>query len=152
VQVAAVVNEVAPNSGSAKQLTTYNTVDYGTGRVALAKVESQGPGTDPWSTGLLIMNTSSNAGDVTLTYYNASSGVQIGSTVDLGTLQPNRVISVYQPKTYAPLPAGTVATAVIAAAGGTTIAVNCNEADTTPITFMSYSGQWYTPVYDRAFN
>ena len=134
IALAAIVNEVAPASGAAHQLTTYNTFSGGAATSHLALVESAGP--DGWSTGLGIMNTGTTTTTVTVTYYDTVAGTAVG-TAQTMTLAPNAFWGVYQPS--AGLPAGSVATAVITTAAGGQVAVICNESNAG--TFMSYDGQ-----------
>jgi hypothetical protein len=134
IALAAIVNEVAPSSGPARQLTTYNTFGAGAPTSNLALVESAGP--DGWSTGLGIMNTGTAATTVTVTYYDTGAGTPVG-TAQTMVLAPNAFWGVYQPS--AGLPAGSVATAVITTSTGGQLAVICNESNAS--TFMSYDGQ-----------
>jgi len=133
VAIAAIVNEVAPSSTSAKQSTAYNTFPSGSATLHLPLVESAG--TDGWSTGEGIMNTGSAATTVTVTYFDTASGAAVG-TPDTTTLQPNAFWGLYQPA--AGLPAGDRASAVVTTSSGGQVAVICNESNAT--SFMSYSG------------
>ena len=130
----AVVNEVAPSTTSAKQSTSYNTFTAGSGSTHVALVENAG--SDPWNTGLGIMNTGITSTTVTVNYFNAASGAAVG-TPQTQTLASHAFWGLYQPG--GGLPSGTRATAVITASSGGQVAVICNESSST--TFMSYDGQ-----------
>jgi hypothetical protein len=133
--IAAIVNEVAPSSNPlVQQSTAYNTFAAGSSSLHLPLVESAGA--DGWSTGLGIMNTGASVTTVTATYYDAATGVQIG-TPDTLTLQPNAFWGLYQPA--GGLPNGMRASAVVTTGTGGQVAVICNETSAT--TFMSYNGQ-----------
>jgi hypothetical protein len=132
--LAAIVNEVAPSSISAKQSTSYNTFSSGAAILQLPLVENAG--SDPWNTGLGIMNTSSTSTTVVVNYYDAVIGTVIGTT-QVQTLAPRAFWGLYQPT--GGLPSGSRATAVVRTSGGGQMAVICNESS--PTTFMSYSGQ-----------
>jgi alpha-tubulin suppressor-like RCC1 family protein len=135
VQVAAIVNEVAPpGTGSARQSTSYNAFGAGSGTLHLPLVENAG--SDPWNTGLGIMNTGSTSTTVQVTYYDNVTGGIVG-TAQLQTLAPHAFWGLYQPT--GGLPAGTRATAVVTTSTGGQVAVICNESS--PTTFMSYNGQ-----------
>jgi len=134
VAVAAIVNEVAPSSTSAKQSTSYNAFTAGSATVHLPLVENAG--TDPWNTGEGIMNTGTASTTVTVTYYNTVTGASVGAPQTL-TLAPHAFWGLYQPA--GGLPSGTRATAVITTASGGQVAAICNESSGT--TFMSYDGQ-----------
>jgi hypothetical protein len=135
VQVAAIVNEVAPpGTGSARQSTSYNAFSAGSGTLHLPLVENAG--SDPWNTGLGIMNTGSTSTTVQVTYYDNVTGGIVG-TAQLQTLAPHAFWGLYQPT--GGLPAGTRATAVVTTSTGGQVAVICNESS--PTTFMSYNGQ-----------
>jgi hypothetical protein len=134
VAVAAIVNEVAPSSTSAKQSTSYNTFSAGSAALHLPLVENAG--SDPWNTGEGIMNTGTAGTTVTVNYYNTATGASIGTTQTL-TLAPNAFWGLYQPT--GGLPGGTRATAVITTSSGGQVAAICNESSAT--TFMSYDGQ-----------
>jgi HYR domain len=134
VAVAAIVNEVAPSSTSAKQSTAYNTFASGSATLHLPLVESAG--SDGWSTGEGIMNTGSAATTVTVNYYDTSTGAAVGATQTL-SLASNAVWGLYQPS--GGLPSGARATAVITTSSGGQVAAICNESTST--TFMSYDGQ-----------
>jgi hypothetical protein len=133
VMLAAIVNEVAPASGSAKQSTSYNTVAGGAASANLPLAESAGA--DGWSTGLGIMNTGSTATTATVTYFDAASGAPVG-TPQSQLLAPNAFWGLYQPT--GGLPAGGRASAQVTTSGGS-VAVICNQ--TNPTSFMSYDGQ-----------
>jgi hypothetical protein len=133
VAIAAIVNEVAPSTTSAKQSTAYNTFAAGSSSLHLPLVESAGP--DGWSTGEGIMNTGTAATMVTVTYYDTITGVQVGTPQSL-TLQPNAFWGLYQPT--GGLPSGMRASAVVTTAAGGQVAVICNESNAT--SFMSYTG------------
>jgi Big-like domain-containing protein len=132
--LAAIVNEVAPSSTSAKQSTSYNAFSAGSATLHLPLVENAG--SDPWNTGEGIMNTGAGSTTVTVTYYNTSTGAAVG-TPQTQTLAPHAFWGLYQPT--GGLPSGTRATAVITTASGGQIAAVCNESSST--TFMSYDGQ-----------
>jgi Fibronectin type III domain len=134
IALAAIVNEVAPVTGSAQQLTTYNAFAGGAPTSNLALVENAGA--DGWSTGLGIMSTGTATTTVTVTYYDPGSGAAVGTAQTI-SLAPNAFWGVYQPTSG--LPAGTVATAVVTTSTGGQVAVICNESNST--TFMSYDGQ-----------
>ena len=84
--VAVTVNEVAPASGIARQSTSYNGFAAGVATANLPLVESAGAG--GWSTGEGIMTTGSTATTVTITYYDTSTGAQIGTPAQQAP-QPN---------------------------------------------------------------
>jgi hypothetical protein len=132
--LAAIVNEVAPSSTSTKQSTSYNTFSSGAAILQLPLVENAG--SDPWNTGLGIMNTSSTSTTVLVNYYDAVTGTVIGTT-QVQTLAPRAFWGLYQPS--GGLPTGTRATAVVTTSSGGQVAVVCNESS--PTTFMSYSAQ-----------
>jgi Fibronectin type III domain len=134
IALAAIVNEVAPVTGTAQQLTTYNAFGSGAPTSNLALVESAGP--DGWSTGMGIMNTGTATTTVTVTYYDTAAGTPVG-TAQTMVLAANAFWGVFQPT--AGLPAGSVATAVVATSTGGQVAVICNESNAG--TFMSYDGQ-----------
>ena len=134
VPIAAIVTEVAPSATSARQSTAYNTFAAGSSSQRLPLVESAGA--DGWSTGDVIMNTGAAATLVTVTYYDAVTGTQVGTPQSL-TVQPNAIWGLYQPT--GGLPAGTRASAIVTTAAGGQVAVICNESNAT--TFMSYIGQ-----------
>jgi hypothetical protein len=134
LSLAAIVNEVAPSSTSAKQSTSYNTFSSGVAILHLPLVENAG--SDPWNTGLGIMNTSSSSTTVLVNYYDAVIGTVIGTT-QTQTLAPRAFWGLYQPT--GGLPSGSRATAVVRTSGGGQVAVICNESS--PTTFMSYNGQ-----------
>jgi len=134
VAIAAIVNEVAPSTTSAKQSTAYNTFASGSAALHLPLVESAG--SDGWSTGEGIMNTGSTATTVTVTYYDTASGAAIGTPQSL-SLQPNAYWGLYQP--LGGLVGGARASAVVTTAAGGQVAVICNESNAT--SFMSYIGQ-----------
>src|ERR1700674_1633131 len=135
VAIAAHVNEVAPSSNPAvQQSTAYNTFAAGSSSLHLPLVDSAGR--DGWSTGEGIMNTGTAATTVTVTYYDAATGLQVG-TVDTLSLQPNAFWGLYQPT--GGLPAGERASAVVTTSSGGQVAVICNESNST--TFMSYGAQ-----------
>ena len=133
VAVATIVNEVAPSSTSAKQSTAYNTFSSGSTTLHLPLVESAG--SDGWSTGEGIMNTGSAVANVTVVYYDTSTGTMIG-TPDSMSLQPNAFWGLYQPA--GGLPGGDRASVTVVTQGGQ-VAVICNESSAT--SFMSYGGQ-----------
>jgi alpha-tubulin suppressor-like RCC1 family protein len=131
----AIVNEVAPaGTGPARQSTSYNTFSTGSSIVHLVLVENAG--SDPWNTGLGIMNTGSAPTTVQVFYYDAFDGTSVG-TWQTVTLARRAFWGLYQPT--GGLPVGTRATAMITASGGGQIAVVCNESS--PTTFMSYNAQ-----------
>jgi hypothetical protein len=132
--LAAIVNEVAPSSTSAKQSTSYNTFSAGSASLHLPLVENAG--SDPWNTGEGIMNTGGGSTTVTVSYYNAGTGAAFG-TVQTQTLAPNAFWGLFQPT--GGLPSGSRATAVVTTSSGGQVAVICNESSAT--TFMSYDGQ-----------
>ncbi len=134
VAIAAIVNEVAPSSTSAKESTAYNTFAAGSSSLHLPLVENAG--SDVWSTGEGIMNTGTAATMVTVTYYDTAAGAQVGTPQSV-SLQPNAYWGLYQPT--GGLAAGTRASAVVTTATGGQVAVICNESNNT--SFMSYSGQ-----------
>ena len=134
VTLAAIVNEVAPSSISAKQSTSYNTFSAGSASLHLPLVENAG--SDPWNTGEGIMNTGTISAAIQVTYYDATTGAAIGTPQALG-LAPHAFWGVYQPT--GGLPSGTRATAVVTTSIGGQVAVICNESS--PTTFMSYDGQ-----------
>jgi len=132
--LAAIVNEVAPSSTSAKQSTSYNAFGAGSPTLHLPLVENGG--SDPWNTGEGIMNTGTASTTVTVSYFDAATGAAVG-TPQAQTLAPHAFWGLYQPT--GGLPSGTRATAVIATSSGGQVAVICNESSTS--TFMSYDGQ-----------
>jgi alpha-tubulin suppressor-like RCC1 family protein len=134
VSLAAIVNEVASSTTSAKQSTSYNTFSAGSATVNLPLVENGG--SDPWNTGEGIMNTGTSSATIQVSYYNSADGTAIG-TPQLQTLAPHAFWGVYQPT--GGLPSGTRATAVITTSTGGEVAVICNQSSAT--TFMSYDGQ-----------
>ena len=134
VMLAAIVNEVASvTNPAAQQSTSYNTFTSGSLVTNLALVTNASP--DGWSTGEGIMNTGSASTTVTVTYFDASTGLPVG-TPQTQPLAPNAFWGVYQPT--AGLPAGGRATAVVSTSGGQ-VAVICNENSAS--SFMSYGGQ-----------
>jgi photosystem II stability/assembly factor-like uncharacterized protein len=134
VTLAAIVNEVAPANGSARQSTSYNTFGGSATSANLPLVESAGA--DGWSTGLGIMNTGSTATTVAVTYFDAATGAPIG-TAQSQMLAPNAFWGLYQPT--GGLPLGSRANALVTSNSGATVAVICNEVNAT--SFMSYDGQ-----------
>src|SRR5690348_1219495 len=135
VAIAAIVNEVAPSGNPAvQQSTAYNTFAAGSSSLHLPLVESGGA--DGWSTGEGIMNTGASATTVTVTYYDAASGLQVG-TPDILLLQPNAFWGLYQPA--GGLPSGDRASATVTTSAGGQVAVICNESNST--SFMSYTAQ-----------
>jgi hypothetical protein len=135
VAVAATVNEVAPSGNAAvQQSTAYNTFAAGSSSLHLPLVDSAG--SDGWSTGEGIMNTGMAATTVTMTYYDAASGLQVG-TPDTLLLQPNAFWGLYQPA--GGLPSGDRASATVTTTAGGQVAVICNESNAT--SFMSYTAQ-----------
>jgi hypothetical protein len=132
--LAAIVNEVAPSNTTAKQSTSYNTFSAGSGSVDVALVENAG--SDPWNTGLGIMNTGTGSTTVTVSYFDDVTGTAVG-TPQMQTLSAHAFWGLYQPT--GGLPSGSRATAVITTSSGGQVAVICNESSTT--TFMSYDGQ-----------
>jgi hypothetical protein len=135
VSLAAIVNEVAPaGTGPARQSTSFNTFSAGSGSLHLPLVENAG--SDPWNTGLGIMNTGSTSAAVQVTYYDSVTGAPIGAP-QTQALAPRAYWGLYQPT--GGLPAGSRATAVVTTSAGGQIAVVCNESSAT--TFMSYNGQ-----------
>ncbi len=134
VSLAAIVNEVASSTTSAKQSTSYNTFSAGSATVNLPLVENGG--SDPWNTGVGIMNTGTGSATVQVSYYDSATGTAIG-TAQLQSLASHAFWGVYQPT--GGLPSGTRATAVVTTSTGGQVAVICNESSAT--TFMSYDGQ-----------
>jgi alpha-tubulin suppressor-like RCC1 family protein len=132
--LAAIVNEVAPSTTSAKQSTSYNAFASGSPTLNLPLVENAG--SDPWNTGEGIMNTGTGSTTVTVTYYNTATGAAVGTPQTL-TLAPHAFWGLYQPT--GGLPSGTRATAVITTSSGGQVAAICNESSAT--TFMSYDAQ-----------
>lgn len=132
VPIAAIVNEVAPVTGTAQQSTSYNTSSGAAAPIDLPLVENAG--SDGWSTGLGIMNVGTASATITVSYFLASTGASVG-TPQTVTLAPKASWGLYQPT--GGLPAGTRATAVVSSAGQ--LAVICNESNAT--SFMSYAGQ-----------
>jgi hypothetical protein len=133
VPIAAIVNEVAPSSTSAKQSTSYNASASGSATLHLPLVESTG--IDGWDTSEGIMNAGTAATTVTVTYYDTGTGSLVG-TPQSRLLQPNAYWPLYQPT--GGLPSGARASAVVTTSGGE-VAVLCNEKNAT--VFMSYSAQ-----------
>ena len=134
LSLAAIVNEVAPSSTSAKQSTSYNTYSSGSAILHLPLVENTG--SDPWNTGEGIMSTGNVSTTVTVAYYDAATGASVG-TPQTQTLAPNAFWGLYQPT--GGLPSGTRATAVVTTSAGGQVSGICNESNAT--TFMSYGGQ-----------
>jgi hypothetical protein len=135
VQLAAIVNEVAPpGTGTARQSTSYNTFSTGSSSLHLPLVENAG--SDPWNTGLGIMNTGSASTTVTVTYYDAVTGAPVG-TAQTQVLASHAFWGLYQPS--GGLPIGSRATGIITTSTGGQVAVICNESSAS--TFMSYNGQ-----------
>jgi hypothetical protein len=135
VQLAAIVNEVAPpGTGTARQSTSYNTFSTGSSSLHLPLVENVG--SDHWNTGLGIMNTGSASTTVTVTYYDAVTGAPVG-TAQTQVLASHAFWGLYQPT--GGLPTGSRATAVVTTSTAGQVAVICNESS--PATFMSYNGQ-----------
>jgi large repetitive protein len=135
--LAAIVNEVAPSSTGAKQSTSYNSFSAGSATVNLPLVENGG--SDPWNTGLGIMNTGTYNETVQVSYYDSATGAAIGTWPQV-VVAPHAFWGVYQPT--GGLPSGTRATAVIhtfSIYGASQVAAICNESSGT--TFMSYDGQ-----------
>jgi hypothetical protein len=132
VAIAAIVNEVAPVTGSAQQSTSYNTSSGTASPIDLPLVTNAS--SDGWSTGLGIMNMGATSTTITVSYFLASTGAAVGTPQTI-TLAPYAAWGLYQPT--GGLPAGTRATAVVSSAG--LLAVICNESSAT--SFMSYSGQ-----------
>jgi hypothetical protein len=81
------------------------------------------------------MNTSRATETVTVAYYDATTGLQIGNPLQQ-SLAPNAFWGVYQPDTG--LPAGIRATATVSTSSPGEVAVICNEHDSL---FMSYGAQ-----------
>ena len=133
--LAAIVNEVAPSSTSAKQSTSYNAFGAGSATLHLPLVENGG--SDPWNTGEGIMNTGTASTTVTVTYYNTGTGAAVGTGATVVALAPHAFWGLYQPT--GGLPSGSRATAVVTTSSGGQVAVICNESSST--TFMSYDGQ-----------
>jgi alpha-tubulin suppressor-like RCC1 family protein len=135
VLLVAIVNQVAPaGTGSARQSTSYNAFGAGSSILHLPLVENAG--SDPWNTGLGIMNTGSGSAAVQVTYFDAVTGAPVG-TPQLQTLASHAFWGLYQPT--GGLPTGSRATAVVTTSSGGQVAVICNESS--PTTFMSYNGQ-----------
>jgi hypothetical protein len=136
VPMAAIVNETAPvpATGTARQSTSYNTFAAGGSTIHLPLVENSG--TDPWNTGVGIMNTGTGITTVTVSYYDAFDGTPVG-TPQTKTLARRAFWGLYQPS--GGLPSGSRATAVVTTSSGGQVAVICNESNATM--FMSYGGQ-----------
>jgi alpha-tubulin suppressor-like RCC1 family protein len=135
VMLAAIVNEVAPaGTSTARQSTSYNAFGAGSGTLHLPLVENSG--SDPWNTGLGIMNSGTASTTVQVNYYDATTGAPIG-TPQLQILAAHAFWGLYQPT--GGLPSGGRATAVVTTSSGGQVAVICNESS--PTTFMSYNGQ-----------
>jgi alpha-tubulin suppressor-like RCC1 family protein len=135
VLLAAIVNEVAPaGASSARQSTSYNAFGAGSSTLHLPLVENAG--SDPWNTGLGIMNTGAGSVVVQVSYYDAITGAPVGTPQAL-SLAARAYWGLYQPT--GGLPSGSRATAVVTTSSGGQVAVVCNESS--PITFMSYNGQ-----------
>jgi hypothetical protein len=132
--LAAIVNEMAPSSTSAKQSTSFNTFSAGSAGVHLPLVENAG--SDSWNTGEGIMNTGLGSTAVTVNYYDTATGAAVG-TPQTQTLGPHAFWGLFQPT--GGLPGGSRATAVVTTTSGGQVAVICNESSST--TFMSYGGQ-----------
>jgi hypothetical protein len=134
VAIAAEVNEVAPLvDPNAQQFTAYNPFAAGRSSVHLPLVESNGA--DGWSTGTNIMNTGTAATTVTVTYYDAFTGLQVG-TPQTQSVLPNAIWGLYQPN--GGLPNGSRASAVVTTTAGGQVAVVCNASNATSL--MSYNG------------
>ncbi len=131
--LAAIVNEGAPGPGPAHQSTAYNTSAAGAATIELPLVESTGP--DGWSTGEGILNTGTAPTTVTVTYYDMTTGTQVGAP-QTNTLAVNAYWGLYQPT--GGLPSGTRATAVITNSTAGVVSVITNESNAN--TFMSYNG------------
>jgi hypothetical protein len=82
------------------------------------------------------MNTGSAATTITVTYYDAATGVTIGAPQSQ-LLQPSAFWGLYQPN--GGLPNGMRASAFVTTTSGGQVAVICNETNAT--SFMSYIGQ-----------
>jgi hypothetical protein len=95
-------------------------------------------GIDPWNTGEGMMNTGTRSTTVQISYYDAFTGVAIG-TAQVQTLAPQAFWGLYQPT--GGLSSGRRATAVISnqSCCYERVAVIANESSST--TFMSYDGQ-----------
>jgi hypothetical protein len=133
--LAAIVNEVAPaGTGTARQSTSYNTFSAGSSSLHLPLVENAG--SDPWNTGLGIMNTGTASTTVQVVYYDAITGSPVG-TAQTQVLASHAFWGLYQPT--GGLPTGKRATAVVTTSSGGQVAVICNESSST--IFMSYDGQ-----------
>jgi hypothetical protein len=132
VAIAAIVNEVAPSTTSAKQSSSFNTVASGSATIHLPLVENAG--SDGWSTGEGIMNTGASSATVTVSYFDIATGAPLGTPQSL-MLAPAAFWGLYQPT--GGLPSGARATAVVTTAGQ--VAVICNESNSS--TFMSYLGE-----------
>src|SRR5450756_1497465 len=92
--LAAIVNETASSTTSAKQSTSYNTFGAGSATLHLPLVENAG--SDPWNTGEGIMNTGTASTTVTVNYYDTSTGGAVG-TVQTQTLAARAFWGLYQP-------------------------------------------------------
>jgi len=128
VGIAAIVNETAPGG---TQSTSYNGEPAGSGYLNLALVENAG--SDGWSTGLGIVNTTNASISFTLIYFDAQTGALISSTSL--SLPAHGYLGRYTP---ADLPAGKRATAWLSSATAGLAAI-CNEQGTGSL--MSYNGQ-----------
>ena len=126
--IAAIVNETAPGG---TQSTSYNGEPAGSGYLNLALVENAG--SDGWSTGLGIVNTTNASISFTLIYFDAQTGALISSTSL--SLPAHGYLGRYTP---ADLPAGKRATAWLSSATAGLAAI-CNEQGTGSL--MSYNGQ-----------
>lgn len=137
VPLVAIVNEIAPSPGAAKQSTSYPAFDAGAATLNLPLVTNASA--DGWSTGEGIMNVGASPATVNVSYFDAATGNPIGSPQSQ-TLQPKAFWGLYQPA--GGLPAGVRASATVsigfATSPGEGIAVICNESS--PTSFMSYVG------------
>jgi hypothetical protein len=129
VAIAAIVNETAPGG---MQSTSYNGEPLGSGYLNVALVENAG--SDGWSTGLGIVNTTNATISFLLTYFNADTGAFISQTSL--SLPAHAYLGRYTP-TDLPT-AGTRASAWLFS---TTLglAAICNEQGAASL--MSYNGQ-----------
>ena len=134
VSIAAIVNEVAPPSGGVvKQSTSYNMSRGGPYVLHAALVENAG--SDGWTTGMGIMNTSAVGANVTIQYFDASTGAAL-TTKTITLLAGHAFHGEY---TGDDLPAGTRASVTLVSAPTSPIAVIVNEVNAS--SFMSYDGQ-----------
>lgn len=129
VAIAAIVNETAPGG---MQSTSYNGEPLGSGYLNVALVENTG--SDGWSTGLGIVNTTNATISFFLTYFNADTGAFISQTSL--SLPAHAYLGRYTPADLTT--PGTRATAWLSS---TTLglAAICNEQGAASL--MSFNGQ-----------